>query len=59
MRDIKYIKKFQNIGGTKGVIIPLAWIRILETKYPDRTLIGVHMDTDVEEIHITPLWEDE
>ncbi len=60
---MKYNKKFQNIGGTKGVIVPMVWIRGLEKKYPDKVIIGVHMDVDEdvddEEIRLTPMWEGE
>ncbi len=59
---MKYNKKFQNVGGSKGVIVPMAWVRALEKKYPDKVIIGVHMDVDEdandEEIRITPMWEE-
>ncbi len=56
---MRYSKKFQNIGGTKGVIVPMAWIRALRKEYPDKVLIGVHMDVNDEEIRLTPMWEGE
>jgi len=53
----KYSKKFQNVGGTKGVIIPMAWIITKEQNY-NKTMIGVHMDIN-EKLELTPMWEDQ
>ena len=56
---MKFKKKFQNIGGTKGVIIPKEWYTELSEKYPDKKLIGVHMHVNDEEIQLIPMWEED
>ncbi len=52
-------KKVVEFGGNKAVILPKPWYVALSEKYPDKVLIGVYLDTNDEEIRITPMWEDE
>ncbi len=49
-------KKFQKVGGTNMIIIPVEWIR--SEQYKDgRKMIGVHMDIN-KTLELSPMWED-
>jgi len=50
-------KKFQKVGGTKMIIIPVTWIKS-EQDRTGKKMIGVHMDIN-ENLELSPMWEDE
>lgn len=54
---MRYSKKFQNLGRTKGVIIPMAWIKSEELKH-NKKMIGVYIDVN-DKLEMMPMWEDE
>ncbi len=49
-------KKFQPVGGTKMIIIPMAWIKSEEERTGNK-MIGVYMDVN-EKLELTPMWEE-
>lgn len=49
-------KKFQKVGGTKMIIVPVAWIKA-EQDRNGKKMIGVYMNID-EELVLTPMWEE-
>ncbi len=54
-------KKFQRVGGTKGVIVPKDWIRSEESTH-HRKMKGVYIrlvrvDKNNEKLELTPMWE--
>ena len=53
---MRYSKKFQNVGRTKGVIIPMAWIKSEERRHKKK-MIGVHIDAN-DILQMTPMWEE-
>ena len=52
------LKKFQNVGRTKMIIIPKAWIDA-EERRTGMTMLGVDLDMLDGTIKLTPMWEEE
>ncbi len=50
-------KKFQDVGGTRMIIIPKTWIKSEQDRH-GKKMVGVYMDIN-ETLELTPMWEDE
>ncbi len=50
-------KKFQDVGGTRMIIIPKAWIKSHENE-SGKKMTGVHMDIN-NALELIPMWEGE
>ena len=50
-------KRFQKVGGTKMIIVPVTWIKSEQDKN-GKKMIGVHMSINGK-LELTPMWEEE